>query len=103
MTRPAWQSLNGLWEFAKAAEGDAPPFDHPLSGQILVPFPVESSLSGVGQPAERVWYRRTFTVPKAWTGKRLLLHFGAVDWESAVYLNGKLLGEHRGGYDGFSY
>ena len=52
MVRKDWQNLNGLWEFAKAAEGDAPPFDHPLSGQILVPFPVESSLSGVGQPAD---------------------------------------------------
>jgi len=74
--------------------------------QILVPFPVESALSGVKKPVsenERVWYRRTFDLPRHWWGKRVLLHFGAVDFEATVYVNGKEVGQHRGGYDGFSF
>ena len=71
-----------------------------------MPFPIESALSGVMKrvnETNRLWYRRTFEVPKDWKGKRVLLHFQAVDWESAVYVNGKELGTHRGGYDAFSY
>ncbi len=103
MTRPEWFNLNGLWQFQVATAEEAPPLGKELSGQILVPFPVESALSGVMKRADRVWYRRTFAVKKEWEGKHLLLHFGAVNWESTVWVNGKKLGTHQGGYDPFSY
>jgi len=103
MVRPAWQNLNGLWDYAVTAKDAAQPAG--FEGKILVPFPIESALSGVMRQVsetERLWYRRTFDVPKAWAGKRVLLHFGAIDWESIVSVNGKKVGEHRGGYDAFS-
>ncbi len=103
MRRDAWLNLNGLWQFAFAKKGDEPPVGKQLDQCILVPYPVESALSGVMKPAERVWYRRTFAVPKKWAGERVLLNFGAVNWESNFWLNGKkLIGPHRGGYDPFS-
>ncbi len=102
MVREAWQNLNGLWQYAIAAEGEAPPVGKDLTDEILVPFPIQSALSGVMKPADRLWYRRTFTVPEAWKGGRVLLHFGAVDWEATVYVNGKKAGDHRGGYDAFT-
>ena len=83
MVRKDWQNLNGLWQWAEARQGDEPLAGKDLEGTILVPFPIESALSGVMKHVERLWYRRTFTVPKAWAGRRLLLHFGAVDWEAA--------------------
>jgi len=104
MVRKDWQNLNGLWDYATAAKSDAQPKD--WEGKILVPFPVESALSGVMKRVDekqRLWYRRTFDVPVAWKGKRVLLHFEAVDWETTVTLNGKELGIHRGGYDPFSF
>lgn len=104
MTRPDWLSLNGWWEFEKAGQGSTLPRDRTLKERILVPFPVESALSRVGRSRDRqVWYRRSFEVPAAWKGKRVRLHFGAVNYESGVYLNGKLAGTHRGGYDAFSF
>ncbi len=105
MVRKEWLNLNGLWQYALAAEGDAPPVGKDLPDKILVPFPIESSLSGVGKRAERLWYRRTFSVPRAWeaSGRHVLLHFQAVDWEATVHVNGKRLGTHRGGYDAFSF
>jgi hypothetical protein len=103
MVRKDWMNLNGLWELAFAKEGEAAPVGQRLSEKILVPFPVESALSGVRKHADRLWYRRTFEVPKGWDGRRVLLHFGAVDWEARVWLNGKELGTHRGGYDGFGF
>jgi len=102
MVRKEWMNLNGLWEFAAAKEKEEPPLAKKLDGRILVPFPVESALSGVMKPAERVWYRRTFDVKKEWADRRLLLHFGAVNWEATVWVNGKKLDTHRGGYDGFT-
>lgn len=102
LSRKDWESLNGTWEFAEAKEGEAPPFGRALAERILVPFPIESSLSGVARSLERVWYRRTFNVPHAWSGRRTLLHFGAVDWECRVFVNGRELLVHRGGYDPFS-
>lgn len=102
LVRPDWLNLNGLWSYA-VTPGE-PPVAH--EGQILVPFPIESSLSGVGRallPHETLWYTRTFEVPSAWAGRHVLLHFGAVDWLAVVSLNGKLLGEHRGGYLPFSF
>ena len=102
MVRKEWQNLNGLWDYAiRPKDQDAPSV---FDGKILVPFPVESALSGVMKPVgeqNRLWYRRTFTVPKGWSKKRVLLHFGAVDWEAIVWVNGKDVGTHRGGYDGF--
>src|SRR5438128_6340223 len=106
LMRKEWQNLNGLWDYAIRPKGESQPsmFD----GKILVPFPVESALSGVMKPVgdeNRLWYRRTFQVPKNWVKERVLLHFGAVDWETTVWVNGKELGlcTHRGGYDGFSF
>jgi len=104
LTRPSWQNLNGLWEYAISARDAAEPGSY--EGAILVPFAIESSLSGVGKavtPAQALWYRRSFEVPAAWTGKRLLLHFGAVDWEATVYVNGRQAGTHKGGYDPFTF
>jgi hypothetical protein len=105
MVREKWQSLNGIWQLAAAKAGQAPPFGKSLDGRILVPFPVESALSGVGKQLDRLWYRRTFKIPaeEGWVGQRVLLHFGAVNWEARVWVNGKSLGEHRGGFDGFSF
>lgn len=104
MVRRQWLNLNGLWQFAHAESAEQkPPIGRDLDEQILVPFPVESALSGRMESAERVWYRRTFDVPDDWNGRRVLLHFGAVDWQANVYVNGRHLGEHRGGYDGFSF
>ena len=104
MERGEWLNLNGLWEYAVLKKDDPRP--SAWSGVILVPFPIESALSGVMRRVsekERLWYRRSFEVPEAWKGRRVLLHFGAVDWETVVFVNGKELGIHRGGYDGFSF
>jgi beta-galactosidase/beta-glucuronidase len=103
MVRKDWQNLNGLWQFEPAKEGQEPPMGKDLKEQILVPFPVESSLSGVMRHEERMWYRRTFDVPKDWDGRHVLLHLDAIDWEAAVFVNGKKLGTHRGGYDAFGF
>jgi len=102
MTRPAWESLNGWWDYA--VRDSTAPRPHAWDGRIVVPFPIEAQLSRVGRtvaPAERLWYHRTFRTP-ALEGERLLLHFGAVDWASEVWVNGRRVGEHRGGYDPFT-
>ncbi len=104
MVRDAWKNLNGLWEYAIVAQDKEQPAE--FAGAILVPFPVESSLSGVKKrvgPENHLWYRRTFTVPCAWEGRRVLLHFGAVDWEARVWVNGTKVGSHTGGYTAFSF
>jgi hypothetical protein len=103
LVRERWLNLNGLWQFQPGIAGEAPPSDIDLSGTILVPFPIESQLSGVGAKHERAWYRRVFEVPTAWRGERVLLHFGAVDWETRAWVNGRAVGEHRGGYDPFTF
>jgi hypothetical protein len=103
MVRDRWQSLNGLWQFAGGEDVTDAPVGKELSGQILVPFCMESALSGVGKHYDKSWYRRTFTIPKDWAGQRVLLHFGAVDYRSTVWVNGKEMGHHVGGYDAFSY
>ncbi|GAA1367140.1 PA14 domain-containing protein [Streptomyces beijiangensis] len=105
LTRDNWQNLNGSWQFAAAEAGERPPVGKQLAEKILVPYPVESQLSGVERHEDRMWYRRTFTVPQGWKvgdGKRLQLNFGAVDWQSEVYVNGVKVTEHKGGYDKFS-
>jgi hypothetical protein len=106
LVREKWQGLNGLWDYAVSQKGDerAP---SGWDGQILVPYCIESALSGVMKPllpSERLWYHRFFRVPADWRGgdQHVLLHFGAVDWECAIYVNGKDVGSHRGGYDAFT-
>ncbi len=104
MVREQWLNLNGLWEYAVTDKDVGMPTEY--QGDILVPFPIESALSGVKkmvQPNQKLWYRKTFTVPEDWSTKNLLLHFGAVDWEATVYINGQNLGTHRGGYDPFTF
>lgn len=104
LTRSQWQSLNGLWSYAIRPRAEEKPAA--FAGSILVPFPAESALSGVMRPVgqeNRLWYRRTVSVPPGWRGQRVLLHFGAVDWECRVWVNGQEVGTHRGGYDPFSF
>ena len=103
LLRGEWQSLNGLWNYAVAPKDAAKPASE---GQILVPFPIQSSLSGVGrmmETDEALWYERTFTVPSTWKKQQVLLHFEAVDWSAEVWVNGKLAGSHTGGYAPFSF
>lgn len=103
LQRPEWLNLNGLWDFAVLPKGKALPDQ--WQGKILVPFAIESSLSGVMKPVlphEELWYHRSVTIPPSWKGKRLLLHFGAVDWKADVFINGLHLGGHQGGYAPFS-
>ena len=104
MVRKSWQNLNGEWNYAITHRYAGRP--SAFGGRILVPFPIESQLSGAGvwvTPDQRLWYRRAFTVPSLPAGHRLLLHFGAVDWEAVVSVNGKEVGQHRGGYDPFTF
>ena len=100
LARPGWTCLNGLWEYAFTEEEQIPP---QWEGQILVPFSPEAPLSGVGRqlkPEEVLWYRKTFLLPEVCPGRgrRVLLHFGAVDQTCTVYVNGKKAGNHTGGY-----
>jgi hypothetical protein len=104
MVRKDWLNLNGLWEYAIKPKEQGQPQE--FDGQILVPFPVESALSGVMKPVgqeNRLWYRRTFETPGKWKGLRVLLHFGAVDWDTTVWVNDRQVGTHRGGYDPFTF
>jgi len=104
LKRDSWLCLNGLWDYCVQPRGEKPPARY--QGQILVPFPIESALSGVMTPLgpnQTLWYHRTFNIPEAWKGKRVLLHFDGADWEAEVWLNGRPLGRHRGGYDSFDF
>jgi hypothetical protein len=102
LQRPDWLNLNGVWQYKKGTAGEALPTGNlPLS--ILVPYPVESALSGIMEHSSRLWYKRKFTVPANWSSKKILLNFGAVDWETEVFVNNQSVGTHRGGYDAFSY
>ena len=109
MVRDDWQNLNGLWQFKMAERMetfDAAP-GGTLGGEILVPFAPESALSGVGKRVDsfKVWYQRDFTFDEDWRvdNKRVLLHFGAVDWQTHVFVNGQKVGTHEGGFDPFSF
>ncbi len=103
MVRPDWQNLNGVWQFAAATDSQAVPINQNLAERVLVPFPIESALSGIQRHEDRMWYRRTFTVPNTWSGRHVQLNFGAVDWQATVYVNGKQVGTHQGGYGAFSF
>lgn len=104
MERTEWKNLNGLWDYAIIEKGKHSPsvFD----GKILVPFAVESSLSGVAKTVgaeKELVYRRSFEVPSSWKGKKVLLHFGAVDWKTDVWVNDVKVGSHTGGFTPFSF
>lgn len=119
LVRKEWQNLNGLWDYRIEKLYAGPEEKHddrPLSGKILVPYPLESALSGVGGkllPDEKLIYEREFTIPfEGYTGpytgetppdRRVRLHFGAVDWKCSVYVDDELLGIHGGGYDPFHF
>ncbi len=104
LVRNEWQNLNGLWDYAILAKGAGIPAQ--FDGKILVPFAVESSLSGVQKrvgPANELWYQRTFQVPSAWKNKKIMLNFGAVDWKADVWINDIKIGSHQGGYTAFTF
>ncbi len=104
LRRKHWKNLNGLWDYAVVPR-DLKRVDR-YQGRILVPFCIESALSGVKKPLrpeERLWYRRHFDLPASWSGSGIRLNFGAADWEATVWLNGVELGSHRGGYLPFSF
>ena len=105
MVRKQWQNLNGLWSYA-LTDKNAKSAPAEKDGQILVPYPYESALSGVAKksiPTQKLWYRRSFTIPADWGQQRVVLHFGAVNWEAKVKVNDKIIGTHRGGYDSFDF
>ncbi|MDQ6745205.1 MAG: glycoside hydrolase family 2 [Actinomycetota bacterium] len=102
LQRSSWQNLNGRWQYERAVPGQRPPFGLSLPETILVPFPVQSPLSGIERSDFAGWYRRVFQVPWAWRGQHVVLNFGAVSWLSTVYVNHKLVGTHRGDYGAFS-
>ena len=104
MVRSNWLNLNGLWNYAVTPQSVTAVSN--FEGQILVPFPIESALSGVMRSFDEkstLWYERRFAVPAEWRGQRVRLHFGAVDWQARLMVNGHEIGQHRGGYDGFSF
>ena len=104
MERQDWTNLNGLWSYAVRPVGENCPVK--FDGSILVPFAIESSLSGVQKGLkdnEELWYSRSFKTPGNWTGKKILLHFGAVDWKTDVWVNDVKIGRHTGGYSAFSF
>ena len=104
LNREEWLNLNGLWDYSirPKEEEMITSFD----GKILVPFPLESALSGVKSKLrgnQRLWYQRKFSIPSQWKNKNILLHFGAVDWETRIWINDKEVGSHKGGYTSFSF
>jgi len=104
LKRDRWLNLNGLWDYAIAKDSATQPMR--MDGQILVPYPVESKLSRVARkvmPDDRIWYRRSFTVPQDWAGDHAMLHFGAVDFAATIWVNGAVVGSHKGGFDTFDF
>ena len=104
LERTDWVNLNGEWEYAIKPKGEVEP--NSFDGNILVPFAVESSLSGVQKEVgenNELWYKRSFTVPANWKNKDVVLNFGAVDWKADVFINDILIGSHQGGFTPFSF
>ncbi len=104
LERAEWMNLNGLWDYSILKINEKQPSRY--QGKILVPFAVESALSGVRKSVQiddRIWYKRTFSVPSAWKGKNVILNFEAVDWNATVWINGAIVGAHKGAYDRFSF
>lgn len=104
LKRERWLNLNGLWDYAIAKA--AAPQPARMDGQILVPYPVESKLSRVARkvtPDDRIWYRRSFSVPQDWAGEHVMLNFGAVDFAATIWVNGAVVGSHKGGFDTFGF
>ena len=104
LKRERWLNLNGLWDYAITR--DSAPQPARMDGQILVPYPVESKLSRVARkvtPDDRIWYRRSFTVPQGWAGEHVMLNFGAVDFAATIWVNGAVVGSHKGGFDTFGF
>ena len=102
--RAQWKNLNGLWDYAISKTNQIQP--KRFQGKILVPFSFESSLSGVGKnihPEDKMWYKRNFTLSENWKEKDVILHFEAVDYKCAVWVNDILVGTHKGGFDRFSF
>ena len=105
LVRSDWQNLNGLWDYAITPQTQRS-IPTSFEGKILVPFPVESSLSGVGRMLDKnnyLWYQREFTIPEGWAGRNIKLNFGAVDYTARVYVNGTVVGTHTGGFGSFSF
>ncbi|MFJ4692422.1 LamG-like jellyroll fold domain-containing protein [Streptomyces sp. NPDC088766] len=106
--RSKWRNLNGPWQFSAAEQGEEPDFGKNLDEKIIVPFPVESQLSGLERHEDHMFYRRLVDVPESWKvgtnsrANRLKLNFGAVDYQARVYVNGTKVAEHTGGYNAFS-
>ncbi|NPE48227.1 glycoside hydrolase family 2 protein [Sphingobacterium prati] len=110
MKRTEWQNLNGIWDYiggnthTDPRTADTPPAFPAKTEKIRVPFVPEAELSGIARSAEKfLWYRRTLVIPPTWKGRRVLLHFGAVDHYASVYINGRKVGNHTGGYSAFSF
>ncbi|MCP4763367.1 MAG: hypothetical protein GY870_16465, partial [archaeon] len=109
LVRKEWKNLNGLWNYRITSNKmNFEEFNNQKSfdGEILVPYPVESSLSGVKKallPTDYLWYHKTFKLNSKWTDKRILIHFGAIDWKSTIWINKKLIGTHLGGDVAFTY
>lgn len=110
MKRTEWQNLNGIWDYIGGTThtdprtADTPPAFPAKTEKIRVPFVPEAELSGIARSAEKfLWYRRTLVIPPTWKGRRVLLHFGAVDHYASVYINGLKVGNHTGGYSAFSF
>lgn len=104
LVRTEWQNLNGLWSYAVLPKGSAIP--EKFDGKILVPFAIESSLSGVQKKVgdeNELWYQRVFNIPATWKSKKVILNFGAVDWKADVWINNIKAGSHSGGYTPFSF
>jgi hypothetical protein len=104
LVREKWLNLNGLWDYAIRTKDEGMPSTY--DGKILVPFPVESALSGVKKPVgenNRLWYRKFIQIPENWAEPRIILRFEAVDWETKIWVNGKYVGDHAGGYDHFAF
>ena len=104
MVRQNWSNLNGLWSYAIRPVGETCPTK--FDGNILVPFAVESALSGVQKELkdnQELWYTRLFKVPANWKGQKVLLHFGAVDWKADVWVNDVKIGQHSGGFTPFYF